>query len=295
MSDKGARQEVRLAYVISAYKLPRNLIRLVRRLSVDGEQVIVHVDKRSRAAVFDEMFGALEPLPTVHFLARHRSAYASYGHVLATLKGLERLRNSAAAYDFVVLLTGQDYPIKPLSAIRAQFARHTDRTYMSHFRMPAESWHEGGMNRLTRWHFSTPHGLHAVPRRWLGPLVPHDLPFGLVPWGGSGYWTMCRRHVDYVLNFLDRSPAYLRFFRRAGIPDEMFFQTILMNGPHAHEVINDDLRCVDWTRADVPAVFESEDLDLLAARPEPFARKFDSTRDEAILDALDHLAGESSA
>jgi len=294
MSDARATPRVRLAYVISAYKLPRNLIRLVRRLSRDGEAVVIHVDKRSRAAVFEEMFRALEPLPNVRFLPRHRSPYASYGHVRATLKGLEQLENCSAEYDFVVLLTGQDYPIKALSAIRATFASHKDQTYMSHFRMPEESWNNGGMNRLTRWHFSTPHGLHAVPRPWLGPLVPHDLPRGLVPWGGSGYWTMCRRHVEYVLRFLESNPAYLRFFRRAGIPDEMFFQTILMNGPHASEVINDDFRYVDWTRAEVPAVFDSSDLDLLLSRPEPFARKFDSGRDDAILDALDHHAGEPS-
>lgn len=68
-----------------------------------------------------------------------------------------------------------------------------------------------------------------------------------------------------------------------------------MNGPPAREVVDDDLRHVDWTRTKVPAVFESGDLDLLSSRPEPRARQFDSSRDDAILDELDRLAGESSA
>lgn len=280
---------VRLAYVISAFKLPRDLIRLSKRLAADGEPVVVHVDARTPARVYEEMTRGLEALPNVHFVERHRSPYASYGHVRATLKGLEHLSRRGEPYDFVVLLTGQDYPIKPLAETRASLEPARSQTFMQHFPLPEPSWHRGGQWRLERWHFNTPHGLHAVKRRWLRPLVMQELPYGLAPHGGSSYWTMSRHHADYVLDFLESHPLYTRYFRRVGIPDEIFFQTILMNSPHASEVVNDSQRYVDWTRAEVPAIFDSSDLDTLLARPEPFARKFDSSRDDAVLDALDRL------
>lgn len=283
---------MRLAYLVSAYKLPENLVRLVTRLAADGESVVVHVDKRAPTAVHRLMAAPFEDVPNVHFLPSHRSPYASYGHVQTTVKGLSLLHRIADPYDFVVLLTGQDYPIKPLAAARAQLASHLGQTFMEHFPLPAESWHRGGLPRLERWHFSTPHGLHAVRRSWLRPLVPQGLPLDLAPHGGSGYWTMCRDHAEYALDFVGRNPAYTRFFRRAGIPDEIFFQTILMNSPHAAAVVNDALRYVDWDREEYPAIFGIGDLELLRERPEPFARKFDCSRDEEILDALDQLADQ---
>jgi hypothetical protein len=280
---------VRLAYVISAYKLPRNLIRLSRRLAADGETLAIHVDARTPRRVYEEMTAGLDGMPNVHFLERHRSPYASYGHVEASLKGLALLRRLDDPYDFAVLLTGQDYPIAPLAEIRAQIESQRGRTFMQHFPLPEPSWHRGGMPRLERWHFNTPHGLHAVKRSWLRPLVMQGLPYGLAPFGGSSYWTMWREHAEYVLDFLEGHPLYTRYFRRVGIPDEIFFQTILMNSPHASEVVNDSLRYVDWTRTEIPAIFDSSDLDTLMAQPEPFARKFDASRDEAVLDALDRL------
>ena len=133
-------------------------------------------------------------------------------------------------------------------------------------------------------------GCNRLARLRIAPRGGQSLPDGLAPYGGSSYWTMSAEHARYVLDFVHGNPAYLRFFRRAGIPDEIFFQTILLNSPHAGEVVNDERRYVDWERAEIPAIFDSRDLEMLLARPEPFARKFDASRDEEILDALDSAA-----
>jgi hypothetical protein len=44
------------------------------------------------------------------------------------------------------------------------------------------------------------------------------------------------------------------------VPDELFFQTIIMNSEHRHTVVNDDLRYLDWTREPAPVVFTRDDL-----------------------------------
>lgn len=59
-------------------------------------------------------------------------------------------------------------------------------------------------------------------------------------------------------------------------------------------MINDARRYVDLSRTtDIPAIFDSTDLEVLRQRPEPFARKFDASRDEAVLDALDRLTADA--
>jgi hypothetical protein len=74
------------------------------------------------------------------------------------------------------------------------------------------------------------------------------------------------------------------------VPDELFFQTIIMNSQLRDTVENDDLRYLDWSREPAPAVFTAADLPSLLESRQLFARKFDETVDFEVLDALDrHL------
>ena len=86
----------------------------------------------------------------------------------------------------------------------------------------------------------------------------------------------------------------MRFFERVLIPDELFFQTLIMNSPLRETVVNDNLRFLDWSREPAPAVLGVHDLDRMIESGKLFARKFDVTVDADVLDRLDALAGASA-
>ena len=91
--------------------------------------------------------------------------------------------------------------------------------------------------------------------------------------------------------FLSENPDYVRFFEHVFVPDELFFQTIIMNSELRDTVENDDLRYLDWSREPAPAVLTRDDLPALARRSGSSSRG-SSTRPSTaeILDALDrHL------
>ena len=83
------------------------------------------------------------------------------------------------------------------------------------------------------------------------------------------------------------NPQVVRFFRHVFVPDEIFFQTILMNSPLHDEIENDNLRYVEWSREPAPAVLGVDDLDAMLSSGKLFARKFDPTVDDAVLAELD--------
>jgi hypothetical protein len=282
---------MRLAYVICAHRLPDNLARLVRRLANPDEVVAIHVDKRTPDSVFRQMAGGVRGLPNVHFLPRNAIHYSSYGQVRAALKGLELLRRRGVAYDHVSFLTGQDYPIKPLERIREQLRPYVGRSFVEHFELPRESWWHGGMPRLEQWCRFGDGGIRSTPRRKLRPLVQQAIPYGLRPHGGGAYWTLSRAHADYTLDFLRRHRRYARFFKHAELPEELFFQTILLNSPHRDEIVCDDARFTSWTPgAQSPNVLGMRDLPAITESRHLFARKFDVTVDVDVMDALDRLA-----
>jgi hypothetical protein len=90
-----------------------------------------------------------------------------------------------------------------------------------------------------------------------------------------------------VARFVQSRPDVVDFFRHVDIPDEMIFQTVLVNSELAGSVVNDNLRYIDWTRVLGPALLEARDLPALGASPKLFARKFDVSHDADVLDLID--------
>jgi hypothetical protein len=284
---------VRIAYIISAYRLPDLLVRLVRRLDAPGTTTCIHVDARSPEAVYRAMVEPLRDRPNVRFLPRHPCHWGDFGHVAATLKGLRALVTSGRPFDYVVLLTGQDDPLRSNAEIEAT---------LREMPIPNEHWTDGGTDRIENWHFRVGDRVLPFPgapfrdgllnAAWSLPArlfrLRRRFPAGMTPYGGSSYWMMpadCARYVDA---FVRANPDFVRFFRRVIVPDEIFFQTIVMNSPFRGRMAPDDLRYVDWEgNGDHPKILTMEDFDDLMSSSRLFARKFDPQVDAAVLDRID--------
>ncbi len=285
--------ELRLAYVISAYRLPQQLVRLVDLLDEPTTSFVISVDRRTDDATFSAMHRPLAGRRNVHFLPRHSSPYRSFGHVRSTLGGIDHLIRSNIAFDHLSVLTGQDLPIKSNATIRRRLAEASGDGFLEHFPLPDERWSGGGLNRFSSIFLHT-HDRHlSIGRRRFGGLIARGFPFAAAPYGGSGYWTLPHDLVVYIHDFVRRHPEWVRFFRTTDMPDETFFHTILMNSPHAARVVADDLRHIDWAdRSELPRIWRLGDFDELAASDDLFARKFDATVDAAIIErVVDELAG----
>jgi hypothetical protein len=299
---------LRLAYIISAYKNPAQLTRLIRRLSAGQTTFFVHVDKKTSVRVFRRMFDDVRSLPNVHFLERHVINWGDFGHVRATLKGVNEIIRQGISFDFVVLLTGQDYPIKSNAHIGSTLNASRGKAFLKFFPLPSNEWANGGMNRIERWHFgfkgwhylfpANPERVALLSRKLAtlsAKIIPFKRPFprGYQAFGGSSYWCLPTECVLYIHEFIHRNPGFVDFFRHVYISDEIFFHTIILNSPFKEHVVNDDLRYVDWSKPAGPAVLTIEDFPKLLHSRKLFARKFDVTVDERVLDMIDHvLLGE---
>jgi hypothetical protein len=270
-----------LTYIVSAYKNLDQLVRLVDRLTTGSSVVFVHVDRKTDDGEYARLEASLAEREDVHLLERHVCHWGGFGHVEATLKGIDALLGSGADFGHVVLLTGQDYPIKPLGEIERFFAERPETSFMAYSRLPNEWWADGGVDRIRyrHWRWRGRHARLPWPRRF---------PPGLRPYGGGAYWNLSREAVEHVARFLERRPDVARFFRGVDIPDEILFQTVLMSSPLAESVVNDNLRYIDWSRGPRPALLEARDLPALRDSPKLFARKFDVFHDADVLDLVDH-------
>jgi len=284
---------MRLAYVVLAHVVPEQLDRLITRLDDADDTFFVHIDRKVDTRWFISGLGDAARKPNVHLVDRVSISWSDFGMLEATLNGMKAAATSGVPFDYLVLLTGRDYPLKPPSEIRSRLAAADGRFFMEVHELPRADWdQEGGLERLRH-----PHVRLVGPRRrppyvgWRHTRLPlkRRLPERLAPYQGSAFWWLPRDCVDYVLRTIDEQPEVLKFFRRAFAPEESFFHTTLMNSPHAERLVNDYLRHTEWRPEYWPhgTILEAADFSKLQASPQLFASKFDIRRDAEILDLVD--------
>ncbi len=260
-----------IAYIILAHKHPAHLARLVGRLAAPSVSFFVHIDANTDGATHRELTHSLSGYPNVYLLPRHPSSWASWGIVQAILEGLEQIHRTYLQPDYVILLSGQDYPLKSADEIDTFLRSYRGSSFIDVRQLPDYNWNRHG----------------AIDRF---PAEP--LPAGMHPFGGSAWWALSGDCAAYVTGVTHRATDLMRLLSAVGVPDEHVIQTIVANSPFRHRLTRLDadavsaLHYVDWRRGS-PKLLTTEDFDRLLASPALFARKFDPTQDSAILDMID--------
>ena len=269
-----------VVYLILTHHLPDLTHRLVRVLLDESPRsfVVVHHD-------FSK--GELPPFasPRVHVLDDHVvTTRGDMSPVRATLRGVGWIR-AHLDYGWIVLLSGQDYPIVPLARVEAELVGSPYEAYIR-VHTTDEAARLIRERYLRRWYSA------RVPLRRRGPVtitVPYNCMFrnGFACHKASQWWMLSRRAVEHLSRFLDDEPRYWRQYERSFIPDESFIQTAVLNGP-AH-VCRDNRRFIRWSTpgARHPDLLTVRDVDQITTSPHWFARKFHPGVCAEVLDRLD--------
>src|SRR5207237_9276482 len=107
----------------------------------------INIDAKSNAGEF----AALQKLPNVNFIQKRvKITWGAYSMVQATLNAFEEIVASGIQYDYVNLLSGQDYPLTEASFIHQYFALHYGRQFMEFYAV-YDTWHEA-IPRITKYH-----------------------------------------------------------------------------------------------------------------------------------------------
>jgi hypothetical protein len=282
---------VRSAYLILSYQRPELLVRLVGTLRAESPEaaILVHHDARRcptpRAELAAHGVRLIEPAAAIEW--GHGSQLAA---VLRCLDWADRHE----AFDWLWLLSGQDYPLRPLGEIEAALASSgvdalIEASPVAALHLRRHRVDEFARRYRYRWR-RIPGGLVPLAVR-ADPLVQvRRLPSGafagvparaLAPYHhGSDWFTLSHRAIRAVLD----APRALRdHFAHTIVPTEAYVQTVLANS--GLRLSHDTRRYVDFVGAAAnPRVLGLADLDAVVASGRDFARKFE---DVAVLDALD--------
>ena len=282
---------MKLAYLILVHNQPMQLKRLILRLDSSNVQFFVHVDMKADIKQFEDII----QLHNVHFIQNRVKVYwGSYNIVQATLNGFEAIIQSAIEFDYITLLSGQDYPLTNNQAIQAFFKNNPGKAFMEFYPFETE-WKEA-IPRIHKYHLTNfPFSGSSKIEYLMNKLLPKrksPVPFIFV--GRSQWFSITLQHILYIQAYIIQHKNVKRFFEFTWGADEFVFQTILFNSPLKDHMINNNLRYIDWSAGQPsPKTFTIDDADHLINSGKLFARKFNMQTDPKILDFLDQHAGAS--
>jgi len=288
-----------IAYIILAHKNIAQLRLLMETLQNKDDSIFLHLDKLAGEEIFHDAKQALIDIYNLHFLPRNPTPWGGFGLVKASLTGIHEVIKNPEI-DYALLMSGQDYPIKPINSFKKVLKENNGKSFLEAFPFPHPYWKDrGGFDRIERWHFSLPMKRNRITRRirvtlnWLmDHLQPNRaLPLGYHPFGGSQWWCLHRSCLGYINTFCRENPGFVRFFKTVRIPDELIFHTILMNSQLKSTIINQKLTYVDWESSPGPKVLDGDDLQNLMTSAEFFARKFDIDKSKNIIYELNKKWG----
>jgi len=283
------------AYIILVHKNPKQLYRLIKMLDDELSHFFIHVDKRADIVQFNCLAHFKSK---VEFITREVTEWGGFGLVNAVLNGLRAVRESKKNISHIILLSGQDYPIKSNQYIN-KFISENKNNFLEYFPLPnPQKWKpDGGMYRIDKYFFGLKlHHKYAAKTMNLMsrffPSLRRKKLEGMKAHAGSMWWIIDKYSADYILDYVNNNPDYVAFHRHTFAPDELFFHTILLNAKDeriSSSIINNNKRYIKWRDRDAshPETITSKYFDDMKASDALFARKFDLSTDSEVLNLID--------
>lgn len=292
--------QFKLAYLIIAHKNPQQIARLITTLNNENSYFFIHFGKDAGDEQFNELRDLTQNFRNLQLVNIYACSWGSFNLVKAELEGISAFISQNIDFDYMILLSGQDYPIKPKKTIDKLLENNKGGSFLSYRPFPDPGIPEGGVDRYEYMHIHLPFRRASLYNRIPVPLktifyfirknlIPkRKFPRGFVPYVGSQYWCLSRDCVRYIYDFMLKEKEFMRFFRHVDIADELFFQTVLINSPLRDSLINDNLTFMIWDKGKTsPNILRKQDFDKIVVSEKMFARKFDSDLDSEILDLID--------
>jgi hypothetical protein len=275
---------VRIVYYLMTHKNNPQIERLVTCLhSSENSYVLIHHDAKSVPL-------NLRTSKTIHILDDPVSVqWGEISVVQAMWKGIEWIQQTTIPFDWMIFLSGSDYPVRPMEKIEAELQK-TNMDAFLHYELIHENpelheryFHTLCMRRYFQSRFKIP-GMRPLYLKRKHPYVN-----GIRCYAGSQWFNLSHRAIEYLWTKRDFVFQLMHYLRAASCPDETIFQTVLMNNPLI-AVENSNKRYIEWRdEADSPELLCVDHLKLILSSEAWFARKVDDEVCPELLDRLDDI------
>ncbi|WP_194091530.1 beta-1,6-N-acetylglucosaminyltransferase [Vibrio hibernica] len=253
----------KIAYLIQCHKGYKQILKLVDKLKCeDLVDIYIHVDCKSLKLkeLLSSFYVEDERVTIIPFSVS--VFWSDISQVHATLESLEFIINISDCYTHISFISGEDWPLKSSYSIVEFLNENRNANFLSYEAIGNYRWRLIQYNFLTgkintrRWYFKflraflkTMQGLLCIKRTTLKNKVLYK---------GSCWFTLTPDAISFILKSKDKR---LEPYIYSSCGDEHFFQIELLNSRFKSEIVNNNLRYIEFKPgASSPVVFSLAEL-----------------------------------
>lgn len=307
------------AILIIAHKNKEQLIRLIKILNDKDFDIYIHLDKKWKLSL-EEINDIKFSSSNVKIINKRISGFLdTWSLCQITIELAKEAFKKNKNYHYFLLLSGQDYPIKPIKDIKKYLKNVYPKPIIDCTPMTKENWIYSGF----RWIRIHPYyrfvekisknkicrKVLLLPIYFIQVIITFILqsPYKRLSrencslYGGSAWWILPNEIIENCIKEVENNSKIVRAFKLKNTPEETFFQTMAMRSKYKEMI---DLNAPDEILQNCmtyafffddeheptghPYILNINNLEMLKNRKEFFARKFDEKIDSKILDQLDN-------
>lgn len=285
---------MKMAIAIQCHSNSEHINRLIEFFKDEEIDIYLHIDKKSNI------------VNSINYLNNKNVnivddpidvKWGDFSQIKATLKLFKKIKSKDIYYDYIHLISGSDYPIKSLNQFKYFFTNNKQQ-YINCGQLPNKYLTKGGLDRYKvfypSWMIDRPANkikrfIRICYRELIlntRLLMRNTKHLGKVCYG-SQWFSITGECMDFILHFVEENKRFCDFFKNSIYPDEMFFQTIIMNSDFNNRVENNNLRYIDWTEKKAsPKELDIEDISKAIISDSYFARKINNME---VIDYIENI------
>lgn len=281
---------MKMAIIMQCHRNSDQVNRIIDFFNDKDIDIYIHIDKKSNIQQ------EIKKRDNVFILNNSIDVrWARYSQVEATLCLMKQVQLSKKTYKYIHFISGQDYPVKSIEYIK-EFFENNNNQYVNYFEFPNNELVKNGIDRYAvyypQWIIDRPKCfwkrlLRVIYREiiLISKIFKRNCKDMPKFYGGSSWFSITGECMEYILKFLNENMYFEKFFENSIYPDEMFFQTIILNSKYQKYVVNDNLRYLDWSQGkESPKVLENIDVEYAINSNKIFARKIEKI---SVIDYID--------
>ena len=326
---------IKIAYLMLVHHQPELMARTLDRVLTESCHVFIHVSGKSEIRPFQEAIASMtSSLRTkhVHFTSKRiRVQWGGWSIIEATNELLQTAL-TYSHFDWFILLSGSCYPVKSNEYIYDLLKKRDTETGIINIFDPKSAKRSSRIKARFEYYWSAERNnfqetllficLHIGTRlislydvllfqeqrgsrlswflyRWSFGLLHRRKSFPQSFYTGSQWWILSFQNVKLIFEYIDAHPETTQFFRYVRVPDEIFYQNLVMlSQPGGHSPsngVNDALRNVSWhyyidwrpRGHSLPNILDEADFPALEKSEALFARKMHPVKSRTLMDTID--------
>lgn len=308
---------IKIAYLISAYKDPCQLNRMINALYQGNSTFFfIHIDAKCNQHEFEEAISPQLKKNIIFTKNRYWVQWGGFNQVRYQQELLKTCIQSNIEFDRVFILTGQDYPLISNQEINQELRNHPLNEYIIGLDISKVTYPSKIRTRFTIYHYfrdmkHCPYKIKKIfsgASRKLMTILPirkkNYILINNQRWHiylSSSYMCISFKLSKYIYNELSSNAKLISYFKYSFVPEEMVIPTIVFNSSFKSHCILYNQNTYNGLK-NLSAItyfnygkeiqtFTLDNYEELKNSGKMFARKFTTGISDSLMDKLDKEHG----